>query len=757
MRTQRERADEDDALPNVASQKPSTGIKHFRPDIEGLRAVAVLAVVLFHADVPGLSGGFIGVDVFFVISGFLITGLLWREAGTTGSVSLRRFWGARARRLLPASATVGVVTVIVSLFLLPPLQIRTVGIDAITSALYVSNYWFAFTGINYFGKDDLLSPSPFQHYWSLGVEEQFYLFWPLLIIASGWLLSRRRRRSEPADGKSDPADGASSERPYLLILALVAIVSFGLSWVITYIFPPVAYFSLPTRAWQLAVGGIVALTVAYWRELPLRLASTLGWAGLAMITIACFTLSSSTDYPGTAALLPTLGAAMVIAGGCAGTSRGCGRLLGLSPMRAIGRISYSWYLWHWPVLVFAPLLLGPDLSLGARLAAALFAAGLAALTLRYIENPLRFSTALRDSPSASLKVGAAATAVAVAVGVVPLVIAPTPVGRGPASEGILLSVDSAPQGSSLQNLDAAVRRVFDQVNAAVAASVGIEAVPSNLTPPLTGQTDQFKAIMTGGCLRLPLQGDQPECAVGDVASQTSVALIGDSRAAMFNPAFEAVADQRGWRLEMMSKAACPIVELPLTNKFNSLAESFQRCAQWRSQVMARLRDEPPQLVVISIARGYGANGTGIWKPAGFEFFDTAWIAGLNATVRQLRATGAQVLVLGPTPDPATSVPDCLAAHLEDAKACAAPQDQRPLSRSGMAAEAGAVESAGGQYADIVELFCAEGTCPAIVGDTMVYFDAGHITREYARFLAPAMGALADRALAETSNTPTGRK
>ena len=255
-------------LVQADSVSPAEGVQdrrsaqtEFRPDIEGLRAVAVLAVVLFHADMPGVGGGFVGVDVFFVISGFLITGLLWREVSTTGTVRLRRFYGARARRLLPASATVGVVTMIASAVLLPPLQARSVLRDGIASALYVSNYWFIRQDVDYFGGH--LPPSPFQHYWSLGVEEQFYLVWPPVIIGTAWLIRRVRRRTR--------ADATSSKRPYLVVLALVAAVSFALSLAATYVVPAVAFFSLPTRAWQLAVGGLVALTAGQWRRLPAHL------------------------------------------------------------------------------------------------------------------------------------------------------------------------------------------------------------------------------------------------------------------------------------------------------------------------------------------------------------------------------------------------------------------------------------------------------------------------------------------------------
>ncbi len=236
--------------------------KGFRPDIEGLRAVAVVAVVLFHAGVPGVGGGFIGVDVFFVISGFLITGMLWREVSSTGGVRMGRFYGARARRLLPASAVVGVVTAIGSAILLSPLEVRSVLKDGIACALYVGNYRFARQGIDYLASDR--PPSPFQHYWSLGVEEQFYLVWPPLIIATAWLIARTRRRAS-ADTTS-----SASTTPYLVVLALVAAASFTASVITTHTMAPVAFFSLPTRAWQLAAGGLIALTATHWHRLPPR-------------------------------------------------------------------------------------------------------------------------------------------------------------------------------------------------------------------------------------------------------------------------------------------------------------------------------------------------------------------------------------------------------------------------------------------------------------------------------------------------------
>jgi peptidoglycan/LPS O-acetylase OafA/YrhL len=721
----------DSLSPTEEQQSRRSEQREFRPDIEGLRAVAVLAVVLFHAEVPGIGGGFVGVDVFFVISGFLITGLLWREASTSGTVRLRGFYGARARRLLPASAAVGVVTMIGAAALLPPLQARTAIGDGIASALYVSNYRFILEGIDY--SVPYLPPSPFLHYWSLGVEEQFYLVWPALILGTAWLIRRVRRRSR--------AETTSSQRPYLVVLALVAAVSFALSLAVSYWAPSLAFFSLPTRAWQLAIGGLVALTTVYWRRLPPRAAAITGWAGLALILLACTRLSANTLYPGIAVLLPTLGTALVIGAGCATPDQGAGRVLGRSPMGAVGRISYSWYLWHWPVLLFAPLLLGHPLGLAARLTAALLSATLAWLTLRFLENPLRFAPKIRNSPWRSLGLGAVATATAVCVGTALLAVVPTPVGRGAPAAPLNFTARQVPGGSGIEDYDSAVQQAFAQVQAAIAASADLKAVPSNLQPPLSGPTvEAHLNQMSLSCLRNIWQVEQPACATGDPTSPTTVAVVGDSNAAMWYPAFQKAAEQRHWRLEMVGKVGCPLQDLH--TDIPQLHREYTECEQWRGQAFARLRTEHPRLVVVSMGRQYGSAG----NPASFTSYDPAWVDSLTRLVQQLRGTGAQVLVLGPIPDPQSVVPICLSGHLDNATACS-PARSTAVNESGIAAETAATKAGGGQYADLTDLFCTAERCPVVVGNTLVYFDRYHLTVEYSGLLSPVMAALTDRALA----------
>ncbi|WP_082958407.1 acyltransferase family protein, partial [Mycobacterium alsense] len=671
----------DSVNPTQAAPGRSSVGAGFRADIEGLRAVAVIAVVLFHADIPGVGGGFVGVDVFFVISGFLITRLLWREASSTGTVRLARFYGARARRLLPASATVGATIMLGAAVMSSPLQSRPVIGDGIASALYVSNYRFMLQGIDYLA--NVVRPSPFQHYWSLGVEEQFYLVWPALIIATAWLIHRVRRRTGPA---------SSSERPYLVVLALVAALSFALSLVFTHLAPPVAFFSLPTRAWELAVGGLVALTAGRWRRLPPLTAAIAGWAGLVVVLLASTRLGPATSYPGTAALLPVLGAALVIGAGCAAPAQGVGRVLAVRPMRAIGRVSYSWYLWHWPVLLVAPAsATGP--SLGRAVIAVLLSLGLAVLTLRFVENPLRFAASVRRSATRSLALGGTATAIAVCVGVALLVLMPTPVGRGPATTALTVTAARPPAGSELAAYDAAVKHAVAQVQAAVAASAGLKAVPSNLNPQLADAAAELKALSLGGCLRNFVERGQPECARGDTASSTTVALIGDSNAYMWEPAFEKVAEQRHWRLETLTKGACPLLDLPVNNPV--LGREYTECQRWRGQIIARLQAERPRLVVLSIMRQYGAR---YGLASGFTSYDPAWIASLTRQVQQLRETGTQVLVLGPLPDPQSVVPDCVSVHLDDAIACS-PLMSKAVNQPGIAAESAATKAGGGQYAD----------------------------------------------------------
>jgi hypothetical protein len=282
--------------------------------------------------------------------------------------------------------------------------------------------------------------------------------------------------------------------------------------------------------------------------------------------------------------------------------------------------------------------------------------------------------------------------------------------------------------------------VFAQVRDAVAAAAGVRAVPSNLNPSLDRAPADKAAVFVNGCVLSWRDVGQSDCATGDTAEPTSsartIALIGDSHAAMWNPALQVFAEQRHWRLETLAKVTCPLQDLPIDSPY--LGREYTECEQWRNQIMARVTAEHPRLVVLSMSRRYGAD-------FGFESYDPAWIETLNRTVAQLRGAGSTVLVLGPVADPHSSVPTCLSGHLDDAPACA-PSRSAAVNHDGISAEQAATSAGGGHYADLTDLFCTPDRCPVIVGNTLVFRDDNHVTTEYAQLLAPVIGALADRAL-----------
>ncbi|HYY05676.1 MAG TPA: acyltransferase, partial [Candidatus Limnocylindria bacterium] len=325
-----------------------------RDDIQGLRAVAVLLVALGHAGVPFLGGGYVGVDVFFVLSGFLITGLLLAEAERGGTVSLGDFYARRARRILPAAALTLLVTDIAAHHLLNFVRARQVISDSVWAAAFGANVHFAHQGTDYFAQGQ--PPSPLLHFWTLSVEEQFYLVWPALLAL---VLLRRRR--------------------LLVVVSVLGAASLAWSIASTRASENAAYCSTFARAWELALGAALAIA---WPNLP-PLHSRVRWVGLAAIGAAAVGFSSATPFPGYAAVLPAAGAALVIAAG------GGARLLSSAPLRYVGDRSYAFYLWHWPVLTIAVQHAGHDLSTAVKLLLLLGAFALSVLSYALVENPIR--------------------------------------------------------------------------------------------------------------------------------------------------------------------------------------------------------------------------------------------------------------------------------------------------------------------------------------------------------------------------------
>lgn len=711
-------------LQRPAAPRRETGSAH-RGDVEGLRAVAVVAVVLFHAGVPGVHGGYVGVDVFFVLSGFLITGLLLAELRRTGTVSLRTFWARRARRLLPLATVVSLATLAASWLLLTPLEVRQIARDALWSGLFAMNLLLARDGVDYLADD---AESPYQHYWSLGVEEQFYLVWPvavlLLVLAVRWA-SRRRTLPAGHDGSAGSGLPASTTRVLLVVTSVAVAASFAWGVWLTQSSQPLAYFQPFSRAWELGVGALLALAAPALAGLPGRVRDVAAVLGLATVVAAALVLDEGTPFPGTAALLPVLGTAAVVAAGTGGGSR-LGTLLGARPLRTLGRLSYGWYLWHWPVLVLAPRALGGDPGLVGRLALSLLALGLAWLTYALVEDPVRRHRLLAADPARSLAVGALCVALAAGTGVASAAMVPEVRGTAAPRPPVATAEAEQVQVGALDEVD---------VRQAVRQAERLDGLPANLEPVLEdAQDDVARAVADDGvsCMVAVEHEDVSRSPGGSCVfgshpdGDTTVVLAGDSHAYQWYPAVQQIAERRGWRLVVMTKAGCPLYDVSID--LASLRRAYTECDVWREQAMDRIEAEEPDLVVVSAA---------VFSPRGDDF-TRRWADGVATTTRDLRrATGATVVALADTPNPAEDVPTCLAEHLDDVQQCAVGRDEALLDPQRRQATARAAAEAGAVVVDPVPWFC-RSTCPPVIGNAPAYHDDDHISATYAAQLAPLL-------------------
>ena len=695
-------------MPHVASPPPSDGRAPFRPDIEGLRAVAVLLVLAYHARIPGFPGGYIGVDVFYVVSGFLITGLIVRELRATGRVDLVTFYARRARRLLPAALVVIVLTVIASAIVLPPLRVPDVAADGAAAALYVSNIRFAAQATDYLQAE--LDPSPLLHFWSLGVEEQFYLFWPALLL----LVAGRR----------------TNIRRVGLVVAIVALLSFGLGIAWTASDAPLAFFLLPARAWELAIGAALAIGVTRLSRLPRSFATVAVGAGLAMILIGAVVFDTDTPFPGTAALLPVVGAALVIAGGIPQPLNRVSRLVSIRPMRWVGGISYSLYLWHWPLLVLPAAAVGSALPWPARLGLLALTFVLAEASRRWIEDPIRHGRVAKLRPSRSLGV-ALASSVAVATVSLGLGVTAGPpavaAGIGNAAGSAIVTVDlPTPLPSSPVATNAPATPSAEPTLAPTPAG----PVPADLVPPLAIVRQDLPVIYADECHAEWKEVAPPACVYGRKDGKT-VFLIGDSHAAHWFPTFQRLADEQDWRLISLTKSACPVADLPVYN--GTLKREYTECDAWRAAVLDRISREKPAMVVVSDSR-IGQ----LWvdgNPVPYTDREDLWATGLERSLDELRKVAGHVVVIGDTPRPATDAPVCVSGHLDNALACATPLSEA-ITPAWTATERTVSGETGSTFIDPTAWLCPTVPCPAVIGKVLVYRDGHHMTTPFARALAP---------------------
>jgi peptidoglycan/LPS O-acetylase OafA/YrhL len=649
------------------SEPPDERHLRFRPDIEGLRAVAIALVVLYHAGWRGARAGFLGVDVFFVLSGFLISGLLLDEVAATGRVSLTRFWARRARRLLPAAALVTLVVLIASAVWLSPFDQHTFADTARAFAVYGSNILFAAHSLEYFGGE--AARDPLLHTWSLSVEEQFYLFFaPAMLLVGIWVRGR----------------GVDVLRRRVGALAVAAsVVSFVGCLMLARRYPVVAFYALPARAWEFGLGALALLATRRVSRIPAPALEVIALAGLVAILGAAVMPAPRSPAPGFLTLVPTLGTAALLFAGASAQQTLVARALAVSPMRLIGRLSYSWYLWHWPALAFLRERSARP-SLLVSVSVALLSLVPAAIAYWLVESPIRFSVRLK--PFARQTVAAA---VALALVLVAL------------------------------------------------SSLAIRHADATLATPRYAALAEARVrsgIWTDGCLLdLPVT-QSPDCVYGAPRADTTVVLFGDSHAAQWFPAVDSIAHRRGWRLVALTKTACPVPQVVVIN--GQLARRYTECEAWRRSTLDRIAALRPALVVAASARSYKLlvdRGQQEWTESSSAARE-AWRAGLQRTVASLAGSGARVVVLEDTPRMPFDVPRCLVKNIEHQSRCAVPV-ARAVDTALAAKERAAVQQTPtASYVSLNATIC-DSVCSTVRDGVVRYSDSNHLSVRYVTSLA----------------------
>ncbi|WP_232677502.1 acyltransferase family protein [Nocardioides sp. R-C-SC26] len=706
---------------------PSSG---FRGDVQGLRAIAVLTVIAGHAGVTFLPGGFVGVDVFFVISGFLISHLLFREVARDGRVSLRDFYARRARRILPAATLVTVVTLAASVLWISVVDALEVVKDALWATFFAANVRFAAVGTDYFAQED--GPSPLQHYWSLAVEEQFYLVWPLVLIACVWLARRRARGAEAGGRRSRAVRDDMPRVTVFWVLVIVGSASFGYGLWLTSTDPIASYFSTPARAWELAVGALTALVAtAVAGRMSAAVRALLCLAGLAAIAVACVRFGESTPFPGVAALLPVLGSAAVLLAGAGGHAREPLpiRALGVGPLRVVGDWSYSLYLWHWPLLVLPELHRGEPLTaVQAGLAvAATFV--LAALTYRFVETPFRDARRFTRPRSLALY-PASVVLVAASCGAGHAYASAQIVGEGPA-----ITVSNSGIEDD-EDVTISKSDVIALVQASVVAARNGHPVPKTLRPDLLTLRDDIPSVAPcdyGTDIR-------ELCPRGDTDADRSIVVLGNSHGRMWIPAFEKIATREGYRTYYFVKPNCTGADLVISDADPQTPMApWDECQDFRDWAVDQIADLDPALVVVSTSGPNPVIFADDGEQVRQDHPDRVRLTeeGFARIFERLVPLADRVVLLRDAPKNPGDPGDCLTTGDPDLGDCMF--DPLPSQEVDSDASVRAAETVGIDYVSPVPWLCWQDECPVVIGDTLSYRDRGHISATYAADLAEPLG------------------
>lgn len=650
-----------------------------RSEIQALRAVAVAAVVVYHVWPHLLPGGFVGVDVFFVVSGFLITQHIVAEIERTGRLGIVRFWARRARRLLPAALLVLAASLALTLVVVPATRWQQTLVELAASASYVENWVLAVASVDYLDAEN--DPSIAQHYWSLSVEEQFYILWPLIIVL---LLAGARWATRAG------LTVRSTRRVLFAGLGLIAAVSLAHSVLLTAADPGIAYFATSTRAWEFAAGGLLALAGSRIAvdQRPVA-AAALAWAGFGAIAISTVVITGETPFPGSAAILPVVGTVLVIAAGRSTAPWAPTRSLENRPVQLLGDISYSVYLWHWPLVIAYPFLRGGEPGALGGLALIAATIVLAGITKRYVEDPLRRGDSI---------LGPARRAIGLAV------VGALVFGAAAVAGSLLIERQTAAAQQRLSDVAecAGLRAFGDDVDAACLSA--LDDMP--VAPTLAGRAEDTADVYS--CY-VPEGGEFTTCRFGDENAAVRLALRGDSHAASLLPGLRDLVEREGWLLDTYYGFGCQLA-------------ARDSCGA-SDQFAAAIRDGDYDAVI--------ATGTRRWQPDVDALAD--YWAGLMEE-------GIRVLPVVDVPSFPTTTNECVESSGGDPAlldACVTPRAEALEAlpdRYGPAAQ-----KLGIPYIDFTEILCVEDGCPAAIGGVLLYRDspASHLTATFSRSMSDA--------------------
>lgn len=663
-----------------------------RLDIQALRALSVLLVVGYHLWPGRLPGGFVGVDVFFVISGFLITEHLLRDTARNGRVSLLHFWTRRAFRLLPAALLVIVTTSLATVAFVTENEWQRFLREALAATFYVENWALSQSATEYLTASD--PPTAFQHFWSLSVEEQFYIVLPLVLAAV-----------------VATAGAAAWKRRFGMVLGIITALSLAWSVYLTASNPAAAYFVTPTRAWEFGLGALLAFAGS---ARLLRVPPVVAWIGVAAIVVAGFGFSGSTPFPGYAALLPTVGAVLVLA--TVRHDQVFAAVAEWRPIQVIGDASYSIYLWHWPIIVIAPYVVGHSLGFLPRAVLLVASIGIGWLSMTYVERPFR----ARGLPRWRSRSGAA-----VSIGMtIALVL----------GAGGLMMVDRR-VAAAQEAVDKALKSGDDPCVGAPALGARDCPAPTTLTPSLAllPKDDGNRAE----CWASTADSTARQCTLHEAKDPKVRALaVGDSHNNSLLPAYARAAEQLGWTLEAAGKGGCYLT----TANVPMGKEDKGACAPWRKTMLDRIVADDDLDVVIVTRREIGLID-GPTEATRRERTEE----GLQSAWSRIVKSGKKIVVVQDVPNAEADTISCVSEHGLDARTkCALPQERAFPNYS--ASREAAQGMSGVTYVPVEDLFCRDEECPPVIGGVPVFFNPGHLSETFAATLAPA---LADKLAAAT--------